>query len=99
MFVVLTMCAPADKRKVADLPGEQKLIDHVTYVPFSTKTKYEGGRTICGVRHVPTRYIGHWQDILREVRAAGFEIEIVDFWRGTLRDINSSLNIAATRPV
>lgn len=72
LLIVVTMCAPVDRRMFSDLFPAQKLIDGVIYAPYDKATEYDGSRTFKGRDYIPTRYIGHWKSILTELRRSGF---------------------------
>lgn len=76
LFIVMTMCAPVDRKIFSNTCEGQKLIDHTIYAPYEKAREYEGFRTIGGCDYVPTRYIAHWRNILSEIRKAGFQIKL-----------------------
>jgi ubiquinone/menaquinone biosynthesis C-methylase UbiE len=79
LFVVMTMCAPVDRKMFSNLFPEQKLVDRVIYVPYDKATEYDGSRTFEGRDYIPTRYIGHWESILTELRRAGFRPRLIRY--------------------
>ena len=95
LFVVLTMCSPVDRKGISEVVRGQKLVDRVLYAPTDKASEYEGARKIDGRVYMPTRYVGHWKDILSELRRARFEPQLIRFNRGTPRDPFSDLCVGA----
>ncbi|MBN1553692.1 MAG: class I SAM-dependent methyltransferase [Phycisphaerae bacterium] len=77
VFVISTMCGPVDRKAFHELFGVQRLMDSKVYVPWDRAKDYAHSRTIRGKLHIPTRYIGHWKDILADIKAAGFHPQFI----------------------
>ena len=95
LFVVLTMCSPVDRKGSPNVIRGQKLVDRVVYAPADEVGEYEGARRIGGRDYMPTRYLGHWKSILTELRAAGFEPQLIRFVHATPKDPTSELSVGA----
>jgi SAM-dependent methyltransferase len=95
VFIVLTMCAPVNETRFASLYPDQRLRNHVIYHPGEHADQFEGSRTLGGRACLPTRYIGHWKDILREVRQAAFEPRLIRLNHAYGDEVVGSLCIAA----
>lgn len=98
LFLMSTMCRPIDRKKFKESFASHKLIDSRVYVPWDRANDYAHSRVIQGKLHLPTRYISHWKTILAEVKAAGFQVQLLrlDFHRD--RDPISSLHLGALVP-
>ncbi len=79
LFIVMTMCAPVDRKMFSNLFQEQKLIDRIIYAPYDRATEYEGSRTFEGRDYIPTRYVGHCKSILTELRRARFHPRLIRY--------------------
>jgi len=97
LFIVLTMCAPVDRKKFSDVLPTQKLIGRVIYVPYDRAGEYEGTRTVNGRKYLPTRHLGHWRSILTELRTAGFEPQLIRYNRPAANDPIGDLAVGALK--
>jgi 2-polyprenyl-3-methyl-5-hydroxy-6-metoxy-1,4-benzoquinol methylase len=98
LFVISTMCRPIDRKKFNELFSSSRLIDSKVYVPWDRAKDYAHSRVIRGKLHMPTRYIGHWKDILGEVKAAGFQVQLMRLNLHYGEESISSLNLGALVP-
>ncbi len=93
LFIVLSMCSPVNRKRFTELYAPQKLVGKIIYSP--SEVDYPDCKIFSGKRYLPTRYFGHWKDILREIKAARFDprlIRIANHWKD---DINSDIAVAA----
>jgi cyclopropane fatty-acyl-phospholipid synthase-like methyltransferase len=79
VLIIMTMCRPMDMSQFYRQCRGQKFVKNVIYLPWSGDRKYRGTRSIRGKVYLPTRYVGHWQSILREITGAGFELKYVKY--------------------
>ena len=63
LFILLTMCGPMDRKRFYEVCDGQRIVGKVVYVPFEDKS-YGRLARFEGKSYLPTRYIGHWKDIL-----------------------------------
>lgn len=77
VLVVLSMCAPVDRKAVPRVFKNQKLVGHTVYVFADRAGEYDGARKIGGQAALPSRYVGHWKDILKEIARAGFRLQLI----------------------
>lgn len=76
LFLIATMCRPVSMKVFNErLPG-QTLLGNIIYVPFKEAGDYGDARLVKGRLSLPTRYIEHWKTILKEIRRAGFKIQL-----------------------
>ncbi len=73
-----------------------KIDKEVIYVPFEDKI-YGKLAKFNGKSYLPTRYIGHWKDILGEVRRAGFESKLIRYNANNSKDFCGTLTIGALK--
>jgi SAM-dependent methyltransferase len=78
LFIVMTMCCPADKKIFSNFK-KQKLINHTIYMPFDKAGEYEDYLTFNGRDYMPTRKVPHWKSILSEIQRAGFKIKLLRY--------------------
>jgi len=95
IFIVMTMCSPADRRVFSDIYEEQKLINHTIYVPYDKAREYEGFLTFNGRDYMPIRRVPHWKSILSEIRRAGFKIKLLRYNESSGEDPCGCLSVAA----
>ncbi len=95
VFIVLSMCAPVDRKLFSKKHPGHRLVGHTLYVPFAQAGEYQGSRKIAGSVHAPIRYIGHWQSILVEIRKAGFHVQLVRYNAPQGDDPGGDLAVAA----
>ncbi len=74
VLIVLSMCAPVDRRTLARVIPGQKLVGRLLYVPWERARAYEQSRLRGNQWYLPTRYVAAWSCILKEVEAAGFSV-------------------------
>lgn len=97
VFLVLTMCTPVDRKGLTGKYSVTPMIGSTIYSPFSQAADYLYSRTIRGSLHMPTRHIGPWKSILKELRDAGFQPKLIRFNECTADDPVSSLCVAAVK--
>lgn len=96
LFVLLTMCGPMDKKKFLQTCKDHKIVKKVIYVPFKDKS-YSRLARFNGKSYLPTRYVGHWKDILAEVRTAGFELKLIRYNTNNSKDFCGTLTVGALK--
>jgi 2-polyprenyl-3-methyl-5-hydroxy-6-metoxy-1,4-benzoquinol methylase len=96
VFILLTMCGPMNRKRFVELYKDQKIIKKVIYLPFEHKG-YKGSSIFNGKRYLPTRYVGHWKDILSELRQAGFESKLIRYEASNSRDCCGILTVGALK--
>jgi SAM-dependent methyltransferase len=97
LFVVMTMCSPADKEIFSNVCGRQKLINHIIFMPFDEAGKYEDFRTFNGRDYMPTRKVLHWKNILSEIEQAGFKIRLLRYHKAVGQEPFGDLSVAAQK--
>ena len=97
VLLVATMCRPID-RGAFSKAHDEKLIGSTLYACWEQAGQFSGSRTINGKAHAPTRYIGHWRNILAEIRAAGFTLQLIRLNLHHSADPISCLYVAALAP-
>jgi SAM-dependent methyltransferase len=95
LFIVMTMCTPADRKIFSNLYKEQKLMNHIIYLPFDRAKEYEDFLTFNGRNYVPTRKVLHWKSILSEIQKAGFKIKLLRYNEASGQDPFGFLSVAA----
>ncbi len=95
LFIVMSMCAPVNRKAFSNICRGQKLIDQTIYVPYAKAEEYEGFRTIGGCDYMPTRYVSHWRSILSEIGKAGFQPKLLRYTEPVAQDPFGSLSVAA----
>ena len=76
LFLVATMCRPVNIKVFKERFPGQTLLDNIIYVPFEQARDYDDARMVKSRLSLPTRYIGHWKDILKDLRRAGFKVQL-----------------------
>ena len=95
LFVVMTMCSPADRKVFLNVCEGQKLRGYTTYSPYDKAREYEGFLAINGRDYMPARKVPHWKSILAEIRKAGFEIKLLQYSKASEQDPLRDLAVAA----
>jgi SAM-dependent methyltransferase len=95
LFIVMTMCCPADRKIFSNLYKGQKLINHIIYMPYDKAGEYEDFLTFDGRDYMPTRKVPHWKSILSEIRRAGFKIKLLRYNEAAGQDPFGDLSVAA----
>lgn len=93
MFIVQSMCGPVNRKRFGELYAPQRLVGKVVYVPSAAE--YAQCRTFDGKRYLPTRYLAHWRDIMREVRQAGFRPQLTRLATAYGDEVNGGIYLAA----
>lgn len=96
VFVLLTMCAPMDRKKFSQTCKGHKIARKVVYVPVEDKN-YTGLINFNGNNYLPSRYIAHWKEILSELRRAGFELKLIRYNANNSKDFCGTLCVAAVK--
>jgi 2-polyprenyl-3-methyl-5-hydroxy-6-metoxy-1,4-benzoquinol methylase len=96
LFMLLTMCGPIDKKLFAQKCKGQKIVHKVIYVQHEKKG-YEGLIKFDGKMYLPTRYISHWKDILKEISKAGFELKIIRYNANSSKEFIGTLTAGALK--
>ena len=96
LFILLTMCGPMNRKRFSQAYKGHKIIKKVIYVPFTDKS-YGGSVEFAGKSYLPTRYIGHWKEILREVRQGGFKLKLIRYKAKNNKDCCGTLTVGALK--
>lgn len=96
LFVLLTMCGPMDRRRFSKACKGHKIVKKVVYIPFEDKS-YGRLSRFNDKYYLPSRYIGHWKDILGEVRRAGFELKLIRYNANNRNDFCGTLTVGALK--
>ena len=96
LFVLLTMCGPMDRRRFSQACKGQRIVKKVVYVPFEDKS-YGRLTRFDDKTYLPSRYIGHWKEILSEVRRAGFELKLIRYNANNSKDFCGTLTVGALK--
>ncbi|MFA5554526.1 MAG: class I SAM-dependent methyltransferase [Phycisphaerae bacterium] len=96
VFILLTMSGPLNRKRFIELYADQKIINKVIYLPFDYKG-YKGSSTFNGKRYLPTRYMGHWKDILSELSHAGFKPQLIRYEANNREDVCGTLTVGALK--
>lgn len=95
VFIVMTMCGPVKRKVFMEKYSCPGLIGGVSYAAIAGASEYEEMLRIKDEECVPTRYFGHWQEILREIRGAGFHPQLVRYVCATEDEPIGFLEVAA----
>lgn len=95
LFVLLTMCGPMDRKRFSEICKGQRIVKNVVYIPFEDKSY--GRVKFDGKNYLPSRYIGHWKDILSEISKAGFELKLIRYNANNSKDFCGTLTIGALK--
>ncbi len=95
IFIVMTMCSPADRRIFSNMCEGQKLINNTIYSPYDKAREYEGFITINGQDYMPARKVPHWKSILSEIQKAGFKIKLLQYNEASGQEPFGNLSVAA----
>ena len=96
IFILLTMCSPIDKDGFRALYPAQKVTGNKIYVPFQGCDEIEGALKLGEKNYFPTRSVPHWTNILKELRQAGFMVQMMRLRRCSREEVCSSLLVCAT---
>jgi 2-polyprenyl-3-methyl-5-hydroxy-6-metoxy-1,4-benzoquinol methylase len=96
LFVLLTMCGPMDRKRFYEICKGHRIVKKVIYVPFEHKS-YRTLSKSDGKSYLPSRYIGHWKDILSEVRGAGFRSKLIRYNSHNRKDFCGTLTVGALK--
>jgi hypothetical protein len=97
VFVLMSMCAPIERRHLARQYPDQIILRNVIYYPFQKAGAISGQRTINGRKYIPMRFVGHWKFLLLELRQAGLKPLLIRFNHCLPDEPVSSLNVAAIK--
>ncbi len=95
LFIVMTMCSPADRKTFSNVCKGQKLRGYTIYSPYDKAREYEGFLVINGRDYMPARKVPHWKSILSEIRDAGFKIKLLRYNEASGQDPYGDLSVAA----
>ncbi|HEG43305.1 MAG TPA: class I SAM-dependent methyltransferase [Phycisphaerales bacterium] len=96
LFVLLTMCGPVDRKLFSQTCKGHKIVKKVVYVPFEDKS-YGRLAKFNDKTYLPSRYIGHWKDILSEARGAGFDLKLIRYNANNNKDCCGTLTVGAIK--
>ncbi len=96
LFVLLSMCGPMDRKRFLGACKGQRIIKKVVYVPFKDKS-YGKLAKFDDKYYLASRYIGHWKEILGEVRRAGFELKLIRYNANNSKDFCGTLTVGALK--
>jgi 2-polyprenyl-3-methyl-5-hydroxy-6-metoxy-1,4-benzoquinol methylase len=96
LFVLLTMCGPMDRKRFSESCKGHKIVKKVVYAPFEDKS-YERLARFNDKYYLPSRYIGHWKEILSELRRAGFELKLIRYNSNNHKDFCGTLTVGALK--
>lgn len=96
LFVLLTMCGPMDRKRFSEACKGHKIVKKVVYVPFEDKS-YGRLTKFNGKSYLPSRYIGHWKEILSEVRKADFDLKLIRYNANNSKDFCGTLTVGALK--
>jgi len=77
VFILLTMCSPINRKQFSIDHKTAKFINKRFYSPYDSEL--EGSRIINGKMYMSQRRIEHWKDILKSVKAAGFNVRLFNY--------------------
>jgi len=97
VFVLMTMCAPVNRKQFKQDWKGQRLHKKVVYFPWRGET-CQGMRTFTGQHYMPTRYMAHWKDILNELRQADFNLNLIRYNAHNYNDAVGTLTVGALKP-
>lgn len=96
LFVLLTMCGPMDRKRFSEVCKGQKIVGKIVYLPFADKS-YDSMVEFDDKSYLPSRYIGHWKEILGEIRKAGFELKLIRYNAHNSKDLCGTLTVGALK--
>jgi SAM-dependent methyltransferase len=97
IFVVMTMCGPVDRRNFAVRFPCQRVVKEIIYSSYEKAIKFEGACQILGKPYMPTRRVPHWRSVLKELKGAGFHLQMIQFNHFTEKEPCSSLNLVGIK--
>lgn len=71
VFVLMSMCAPIERRHLARQYPTQKILRNVIYYPLQRRGGFSEVKTFNGGKFIPVRFVGHWKCLLQELHNAG----------------------------
>ena len=96
LFILLTMCGPMNRKMLLEICEGHKIVKKIVYIPFEDKS-YGRLAKFGDEYYLPTRYIGHWKNILSEVRRAGFELKLIRYNANNCKDFCGTLTVGALK--
>jgi len=96
LFVLLTMCGPMNRKRFSEACKGHKIAKKVVYVPFEDKS-YGRLTKFNGKTYLPSRYIGHWKEILSEIRRASFTSKLIRYNANNSKDFCGTLTVGALK--
>jgi SAM-dependent methyltransferase len=96
VFVLMTMCSPVDMKHFKQAWKGHRLHKKIVYIPW--KSGACGGMQVFAEQnYMPTRYITHWKEILRELRQADFELKLIRYNAHNCNDAVGTLTVGAVK--
>lgn len=95
LLVVMTMCAPIDRKGFAEQSPGLRILQGVMYAPVDDAGAYEGVRRLGGRNWLPIRRVSPWRRILAELSRSGFDVRLFRLERAVYPEGTSDLRIAA----
>ena len=99
VFIVMTMCGPADRRNFSVRFPRQRIVHGVIYSVYEKAFQFEGHRQFCGQPYMPTRRILHWRNIINELQNIGFHLQMFQFDHFTEKNPLSTIFLAGIKKV
>lgn len=97
VFVLLSMCAPVEKKHFKQAWKGVKLYRRIVYLPW--KGNYcENMRVFAGQNYKPDRYVAHWKNVIAEVNNAGFDSMLIRYNANNYKDAIGTLTVGAVKP-
>jgi SAM-dependent methyltransferase len=97
-FVLSTMCSPLIRKVMRRLQPTALLVGRTHYYPYAEAARYRDAIEHGGKMFIPQRYFVPWAEMLRDVRAAGFDVRLFEVRYPEGDDgFCGELNLAATR--
>jgi ubiquinone/menaquinone biosynthesis C-methylase UbiE len=95
LLLVDTMCAPVQGKRFRENYGP--LVKGVVLAPVPGAEDYAGAKKIDGKWHIPTRFIDHWKNILKDLHTAGFTIMLFRVNTNHPTEAISNLSVVAAK--
>lgn len=96
LFILMTMCAPIDRKQFRSEYPDFRLLQKVLYI-LREDTIYEGSRRIGGRVYMPHRYIAYWKNLLNDLRRAGLEPRLFRYHAHHFKDTFGTLTVGAVK--
>ncbi|HBF34641.1 TPA: hypothetical protein DDW35_08750 [Candidatus Sumerlaeota bacterium] len=96
VFVLMTMCAPVQRKLFSQLYEGDCVVDGSIYTPVNSTDGWSDARMIKGNPYIPTRRLEHWKSILKQLQQMGFTPQLLRVNRYNEQEAVSYLNAAFT---